>query len=102
VSATLAKVTRGELVESIHPDTVVVADDGSSRALRPAAVVVIEQLGLAEPAIVETLRERHPGPVKTFGGEAVGEMREDFQLAICGTTQHRASNRPRRDMHREC
>ena len=37
----------------------IAADDGSSRALGPAAVAVIEQLALTEPAVVDTLRERH-------------------------------------------
>jgi L-asparaginase II len=60
----------------------IAADDGSSRALGPAAVAVIEQLELAEPATVDTLRERHVETVKTFGGEAVGEMRPAFQLDI--------------------
>jgi L-asparaginase II len=58
------KVTRGELVESTHPGIVVVADDGSLRALRLAADAVNEQLGLAESAILETLQERHPEPGK--------------------------------------
>ena len=58
-------------------------DDGSSRALGPAAVAVIEQLELAEPAIVATLRKRHAETVKTFGGETVGEMRPAFQLDVC-------------------
>jgi L-asparaginase II len=58
------------------------AEDGSSRALGPAAVAVIEQLELAEPATVDTLRERHVETVKTFGGEAVGEMRPAFHLDI--------------------
>jgi L-asparaginase II len=60
----------------------IATDDGSSRALGPAAVAVIEQLELAEPATVDTLRERHVETVKTFGGEAVGEMRAAFQLDI--------------------
>ena len=60
----------------------IAADDGSSRALGPAAVGVIEQLELAEPAIVDTLRERHAETVKTFGGEPVGEMRPAFQLDV--------------------
>jgi L-asparaginase II len=60
----------------------IVADDGSSRALAPAAVGVIEQLELVEPKIVDTLRERHIETVKTFGGEAVGEMRPAFHLEI--------------------
>ena len=57
-------------------------DDGSSRALGPAAVAVIEQLELVEPDIVDTLRERHVETVKTFGGEPVGEMRPAFQLDV--------------------
>ena len=60
----------------------IAADDGSSCALGPAAVAVIEQLELAEPAIVDTLRERHVEMVKTFGGEAVGETCPAFQLEI--------------------
>jgi L-asparaginase II len=60
----------------------IAADDGSSRALGPAAVAVIEQVELAQPAIVDTLRERHVETVKTFGGEAVGEMRPAFQLDV--------------------
>jgi L-asparaginase II len=60
----------------------IAADDGSSRALGPAAVAVIEQLELAQPAIVDTLRERHVETVKTFAGEAVGEMRPVFQLDV--------------------
>ena len=60
----------------------IAADDGSSRALGPAAVGVIEQLELAEPAIVDTLRERHAETVQTFGGEPVGEMRPAFQLDV--------------------
>jgi L-asparaginase II len=60
----------------------IAAEDGSSRALGPAAVAVIEQLALAETAIVDTLRERHVETVKTFAGEAVGEMRPAFQLNV--------------------
>jgi hypothetical protein len=45
-------------------------------------VAVIEQLELAEPAIVDTLRERHVETVKTFGGEAVGETCPAFQLDV--------------------
>jgi L-asparaginase II len=60
----------------------IAADDGSSRALGPAAVAVIEQLELVEPAIVDTLRERHAETVKTFGGETVGEMCPAFQLDV--------------------
>jgi L-asparaginase II len=60
----------------------IAADDGSSRALGPAAVAVIEQLELAEPAVVDTLRERHVEIVKTFADEPVGEMRPAFHLDI--------------------
>jgi L-asparaginase II len=60
----------------------IAADDGSSRALAPAAVGVIEQLALVDPKIVDTLRERHVETVKTFGGETVGEMCPAFQLDI--------------------
>jgi len=60
----------------------IAADDGSSRALGPAAVAVIEQLELAEPGIVDTLRERHVETVKTFGGEMAGEMCPAFQLEV--------------------
>jgi L-asparaginase II len=60
----------------------IAADDGSSRALGPAAVGVIEQLELVEPKIVDTLRERHVETVKTFGGETVGEMCPAFQLDV--------------------
>ena len=45
-------------------------------------MAVIEQLELAEPAIVDTLRERHVETVKTFGGEAVGEMCPAFHIEI--------------------
>jgi L-asparaginase II len=60
----------------------IAADDGSSRALGPAAVAVIEQLALAEPAVLDTLRERHIETVKTFAGEAVGEVCPAFHLDI--------------------
>ena len=60
----------------------IAADDGSSRALGPAAVAVIEQLDLATSAVVDTLRERHVETVKTFGGESVGEMCPAFQLEV--------------------
>jgi L-asparaginase II len=60
----------------------IAADDGSSRALGPAAVAVIEQLELAQPAILDTLRERHVETVKTFAGEVVGAMRPSFQLDV--------------------
>jgi L-asparaginase II len=60
----------------------IAADDGSSRALGPAAVAVIEQLELAQPAILDTLRERHVETVKTFAGEVVGAMRPAFQLDV--------------------
>ncbi len=45
-------------------------------------MAVIEQLELAQPAIVDTLHERHVEMVKTFAGEAVGEMRPGFHLDI--------------------
>jgi L-asparaginase II len=60
----------------------IAADDGSSRALGPAAVAVIEQLALAEPAIVDTLRERHVETVKTLADAPVGEMRPTFHLNL--------------------
>lgn len=60
----------------------IAADDGASRALGPAAVAVIEQLALAEPPVLDTLRERHIETVKTFGGEAVGEICPAFRLDI--------------------
>jgi L-asparaginase II len=60
----------------------IAADDGSSRALGPAAVAVIEQLELTQPTILDTLRERHVETVKTFAGEVVGEMRPAFQLDV--------------------
>jgi L-asparaginase II len=60
----------------------IAATDGSSRALGPAAVAVIEQLALAEPATVDRLRERHVETVKTFAGEVVGEMRPAFHLDV--------------------
>jgi len=60
----------------------IAAADGSSRALGPAAVAVIEQLELADSATVDTLRERHIETVKTFAGETVGEMRPAFHLEI--------------------
>jgi L-asparaginase II len=60
----------------------IAAEDGASRALGPAAVAVIEQLELAAPATIDTLRERHVETVKTFGGETVGEMCPAFKLKI--------------------
>jgi hypothetical protein len=45
-------------------------------------VAVIEQLELTQPAILDTLRERHVETVKTFAGEVVGEMRPAFQLDV--------------------
>ena len=54
------------------------AEDGSSRALGPAAVAVIEQLELAEPATWTRCESGIVETVKTFGGEAVGEMRPAF------------------------
>lgn len=60
----------------------IAAADGSSRALGPAAVAVIEQLELAQPAILDTLRERQVETVKTFAGEVVGAMRPAFQLDV--------------------
>ena len=42
------------------------AADRWSCALGPAALAVIEQLELAEPTIVDTLRERHAETVNTL------------------------------------
>ena len=58
------------------------ASDGSPRALGPAALAVLEQLSLAEPKTLDALRERHAGPVKTFAGEPVGQVRSTVALDV--------------------
>ncbi len=55
-------------------------DDGSPRGLAPAAIRVLEELGLATPVMLDKLRERHAGPVTSFAGEPVGEVRSRLRL----------------------
>ena len=58
------------------------ASDGFPRALGPAALAVLEQLSLAEPEMLDELRKRQVGPVKTFAGEPVGELRPTVTLDV--------------------
>ena len=53
---------------------------GSQRGLGPAAVAVLEQLGLADDRAVAAIRERHSGAVTNFAGDAVGEIRPVMTL----------------------
>lgn len=57
-------------------------DDGSSRALGPAAVAVIDQLDLPGKEKLPELRQRHVQTVQTFGGEKAGEMQPVIELAM--------------------
>jgi hypothetical protein len=58
----------------------ITCDDGSPRGLGPAAIQVLEELGLAPPAMLDKLRERHAGSVASFAGEPVSEVRPRFRL----------------------
>lgn len=57
-------------------------ESGSNRGLGPAAIAVLEQLDLADEGVVAALRERHSGPVTTFTGNAVGEIRPALRLTF--------------------
>jgi L-asparaginase II len=56
------------------------AEDGQQRGLGPAAVAILQQLGLADDAMTEALRERYAGPVPNFKGVSVGEIRPKLTL----------------------
>ena len=55
---------------------------GSQRGLGPAAVAVLEQLGLADGAAISAIREKHSGAVTNFVGKPVGEIRPAMTLEL--------------------
>lgn len=59
--------------------------DGMPRALGSAAVRTLAQLDVLDAPALDALRERHGGPVKSFRGEPVGEIRPAFELSIART-----------------
>lgn len=60
---------------------VAIADEsGSSRGLGPAAVALLDRLGLADDGLRSALRERHAGPVRSFKSAPVGEIRPALRL----------------------
>jgi L-asparaginase II len=60
---------------------IAIADEsGSKRGLGPAAIAVLEQLGLADAELSSALRERHSGAVTNFKGAPVGEIRPALEL----------------------
>jgi len=56
--------------------------DGMPRALAPAALATLEQLNLLDGETLDRLREWHCGPVKSFRGEPVGELRPVLSLSF--------------------
>jgi L-asparaginase II len=64
---------------------IAIADEsGSKRGLGPAAIAVLEQLGLADAELISVLRERHSGAVTNFKGVPVGEIRPALELVQTG------------------
>ena len=60
---------------------VAIADEsGSKRGLGPAAIAVLEHLGLADADVLAPLREQHAGAVTNFKGVPVGELRPALDL----------------------
>jgi L-asparaginase II len=55
-------------------------EDGMPRGLGPAAIATLQQLGLADDTMIAALRERHAGPVPSFKGKPVGEIRPRLTL----------------------
>jgi L-asparaginase II len=53
---------------------------GSTRALGPAAVAVLDELSLEESGVVEQLRHTLCAPVRSFSGQVVGCVRPALQL----------------------
>jgi L-asparaginase II len=60
----------------------IASDDGMQRGLGPAAIGVLEQLGLADDGMLCTLREQYAGAVPNFKGEPVGAVRPALQLQV--------------------
>jgi L-asparaginase II len=53
---------------------------GSRRSLGPAAVAVLEELGLEDDSTLQILRKRLCPPIESFAGEAIGETRPALHL----------------------
>jgi L-asparaginase II len=53
---------------------------GSKRSLGPAAIAVLEELGLEDTATLDRLREQLCPPVESFAGDVVGETRPALKL----------------------
>jgi L-asparaginase II len=51
------------------------SEDGMTRGLGPAAIATAEQLELANGDTLRPLPDRHAGPVTSFTGEPVGDIR---------------------------
>ncbi len=64
----------------------IATDDGMPRGLGPAAIAALQQLDLADDAMIEALRERHAGAVPSFKGKPVGEIRPRLVLEMRGTS----------------
>ena len=59
-------------------------EDGSARAVAPAAIETMRQLGLLDGSQLEELREFRTTPVTNHSGRIVGEVRPCFTLEKCG------------------
>ena len=70
----------------------IATEDGMPRGLGPAAIATLRQLELADTAMLEALRERHAGPIPSFKGRAVGEIRPALTLEY--TTSSRGRHDP--------
>lgn len=60
---------------------ITVESGSDQRAFGPTALAVLDALGLAAPDFAEAIRTERAGPVTSFRGEPVGELRAVFDLA---------------------
>ncbi|MCX5801507.1 MAG: asparaginase, partial [Candidatus Eisenbacteria bacterium] len=58
-------------------------EDGSARAVAPAAMEAMRQMGLLTESELEELREFRTTPVTNHRGKIVGEVRPCFELEKC-------------------
>jgi len=58
-------------------------EDGSARAVAPAAIEAMRQMGLLDGRQLEELRKFHTTPVTNHSGRIVGEVRPCFTLEKC-------------------
>jgi L-asparaginase II len=93
IDTVIMQVTEGRVVAKLgaegllclaipgHRFGVAISDaGGSTRSLGPAAIAVLEQLGLEDDRTLATLKEELCPPIESFSGNAVGETRASLTL----------------------